>query len=385
MARRLKAPDRHGGTRAIVVSVALVAVALAAVALAAVAPGPQRATAEKQSAATLQAALEDVREDTGAPGVSAAVVDDGELVWAGVAGARNADGDPVGPTTRFITASAGKTVTAALVLRLADAGELALGDRVSEHVSGLRGARGIRIRHLLEHASGLPDYLSSNEIWRTIESEPAHAWTRDEVLAVVGKPRFRPGSRVRYSNTNYIALGAVIESVTGGSVTDAFRRFAATPLGLLDSSWDYDASLYRDGARPYLERRDGGLAEGWDHGFVSTDFVGEVWTDGGLATTGTDLARFANELVTGTMLSPGGRRALLRFRERGFGRGVFRYRFDGRRIIGHDGVYEGFSAQHWTDPRSGVTIAVLANLQSRRGDASWVIWKRLARIALGGR
>jgi D-alanyl-D-alanine carboxypeptidase len=327
----------------------------------------------------LQATLERARADLGVPGVSAALVDDGRLVWSGVAGTRTVGGEPLAPGTGFVAASAAKTVTAAMVLRLADRGELSLGDRVGRYVKGLPGARRVRIRNLLEHSSGLPDYFASNEIWRTIQNDPGHEWTRDEILGVVGKPRFRPGSRARYSNTNYIALGGVIEAVTGGTISDEFHRSIGEPFGVGDSSWDYDRSLYDEIAHPYLETRAGGLNPGFDDGFVSTDYVGDVWTDGGLVTTGADLATFANALVSGPMLSPKGRRALLRFRERGFGRGIFLDRFRGRRIVGHDGLYAGYTAQHWTDPASGVTIAVLANRQSRGGDPSWEIWARLAR------
>jgi D-alanyl-D-alanine carboxypeptidase len=338
-------------------------------------------TASPALAAELQATLEDARAELGVPGVSAAAVDDGTLVWSGAVGVRSLGGPAVEPATRFITASAGKTVTAAIVLRLADEGELALGDRVSKYVSGLRGARRVRIRHLLEHSSGLPDYLSYPEIYRLMEREPAHAWTRDEVLDVVGSLRFRPGSRARYSNTNYIVLGGVTEAVTGLGVEDAYHRYVAGPLELTGSSWLYDSSLFAEGAHPHRETRDFEPTDAWDEGFVPTDFVGEVWTDGGLATTGADLALIANELIAGDLLSRASRRDLLRFRERGFGRGVFRYRFAGDPIIGHDGLYDGFTAQHWTDPRSGLTIAVLANLETRGGDPSWSIWKRLWRIA----
>jgi D-alanyl-D-alanine carboxypeptidase len=359
----------------------LAALWLLAVCAVAFLDGPPPAGA-RATAAELQTTLEDARLDTGAPGASAAVVDDGVLVWAGVAGERRLGGEPVTSSTRFVTASAGKTVTAAMVLLLAEGGELSLGDRVSEYVRGIPGGGRVRIRNLLEHSSGLPDYLSRPEIWRLIQSDPAHEWTRAELFDDLGRLRFRPGSRVSYSNTNFIVLGAVIEEVTGGPIEETFRSLIAVPLGLADSSWLYDPGLFDHGAHPYRERRDGELTDAWDDGFVSTDFVGEVWTDGGLATTGADLARFANALVVGPLLGTKARRQLLRFRERGYGRGIFRYGFDGHRIVGHDGLYEGFTAQHWTDPASGVTIAVMTNLQARGPDPSWEIWKRLARIAL---
>ncbi len=333
--------------------------------------------------ARLQRALDAAVRDRHAPGATAAVVRDGRLVFSGVAGRRNIDrGDPVEPQTRFITASAGKTVTAAMIFRLADAGKLSLDDRISRWLPQLPGARRIRIRNLLEHSSGLRDYLGSRSIERTIARHPAHRWTRHEVLASIQPPlKFRPGSRVSYSNSNYIALGAVIERVTGTSIQSAFMHLIARPLGLTDSSWVYDPSLYQDGARPYYERPGRRPAPGWRHGLVSTDYVGEVWTDGGLATTRRRPREDRQRIDRRRLLDPPSRRAMLRFRERGYGRGVFSIHADGRRLIGHDGLYGGFAAQHWTDPATGTTIAVLANLESsgRRPDAAWFVFKRLDR------
>ena len=334
----------------------------------------------------LQAALDDAARELGVPGATAAVVDDGEVVWSGVTGVRSLVGPAVEPSTQFATASAGKTVVAAMVLRLAEEGRLSVRDRLADYVPGMPGGRRIRILNLLEHSSGLPDYLYSREINQLFNQDPLREWDREEVLdAVRGKRlRFRPGSRVSYSNTNYIALGGVIEAATGSTIEAQFDRLIAEPLGLADSSWLYDPALFERGAHPYLERRGRPPVDGWGRGFVSTDYVGEVWTDGGLATTGTDLAVFANALVAGDLLTPRARRVLLRFREQGYGRGIFADGAGGRRIIGHDGLYGGFSAQHWTDPESGVTIAVLANLETRggRADSSWAIWKRLARVVL---
>ncbi len=348
-----------------------------------IAGGSTPAAEEAVSQSQLQRALDAAVRERRIPGASAAVVRDGEVLWSGVAGDRSLEPQrPVEPGTRFITASAGKTVTAAMILRLADAGRLSLDDRLSDWVPGLPGARRIRIRNLLEHSSGLPDYLSSRAIERTIARHPAHRWTRREVLGAIHGPlRFRPGSRVGYSNSNYVALGAIIEDVTGLSIERAYRRLIAGPLGLRNSSWRYDRSLYTRGARPYYERRRGRPIPGWRHGLVATDYVGQVWTDGGLATTAADLARVANALIVGDLLSPEARRALLRFRERGFGRGVFRIHADGHALIGHDGLYGGFAAQHWTDPATGTTIVVLANLESvgSRPDSAWFVWKRVDR------
>ena len=346
----------------------------------------RRPTAERSSLeARLDRALAGALERTGSPALSAAVVRRGRVIWAGAAGTtRLVGGEQATPGTWFLTASAGKSVTAAMVLRLVDEGRIRLGSRVVRWLPALSGARRITVRQLLRHASGLPDYLHSRRINGIIDRDPDHAWSREEVLSAVGPLRFRPGSRVRYSNTNYVALGGIVEAASGRSVQDAFADLLAGPLGLTESTWRYDESLIGNFARPYLERRGGRPRDAWAGGEIPTDYWGEVWTDGGLATTAAELATIGNRVVAGGLLRPRTRRAMLSFREQGTGLGVFRERVRGRTWVGHDGLYGGFSAQQWTHRGRNLTVAVLANLETRAGrpDASWSAWKRLARAAL---
>ena len=186
------------------------------------------------------------------------------MIWAGAAGTTRLAGDEQAtPGTWFLTASAGKSVTAAMVLRLVDEGWIRLGSRVVRWLPALSGARRITVRQLLRHASGLPDYLHSRRINGIIDRDPDHAWSREEVLSAVGPLRFRPGSRVRYSNTNYVALGGIVEAASGRSVQDAFADLLAGPLGLTESTWRYDESLIGNFARPYLERRGGRPRDAW--------------------------------------------------------------------------------------------------------------------------
>ena len=306
----------------------------------------------------------------------------GRLIWEGTASEPGGEG--IGPETLFLTASAGKTATAATVLRLVDAGRVRLADPAREYLPRLPGGRRIRVRDLLRHSSGLPDYLGSARVARTIDSDPDHPWTRREVLATVGPPAFRPGSRTRYSNTNYVALGGVIERAGGGSVQNAFERLVRAPAGAQDATWRYDDGEIGRFAAPHVQRRGAGSIAPWRGGSIPTDYWGEVWTDGGLATTAADLALIANDLVAGPLLRPRTKRAMLRFRSGGTGLGVFAQPYAGRRWIGHDGLYGGYSAQQWTDPDRKLTLVALANLETRPGrpDASWTVWKRLAQASL---
>jgi D-alanyl-D-alanine carboxypeptidase len=309
----------------------------------------------------------------------------GQPFWSGAAGSRLAGGtDPVTPHTLFITASAAKTVTAAMTLRLVDEGRIGLDETVARFLPGLPDGRRITVRELLQHTSGLPNYLTSPHIQHLIASDPQHVWTRAEVLRAVGWPRYRPGSRAMYSDSNYIALGGIIEVVTRMPLEDAFERLIRNPLGLTDSSWRYDNSQIGRFAHPNLRTASGSLADLWSSGVIPTGHWGEVWTDGGLASTAPELAKIAHATVMGPLLRKSTRRAMLDFHNNNqSGLGVFSRTFLGRNWIGHAGTWAGFTSQHWTYKRRGLTIAVLANLETPGGtNPAEEIFKALAHVAL---
>jgi D-alanyl-D-alanine carboxypeptidase len=154
---------------------------------------PALSTAVSRSAA-LQGALQQARTRLGVPGVSAAVIQRGQPLWAGSAGTElRIGGDPITPDTLFITASTAKTVTAAMAMRLVQQGKLGLYQKAGRYLPELREGNRITVRELLQHTSGLPNYLSSPRIQRLLSSDPQHAWTRAEVLHAVGHPTYRPG------------------------------------------------------------------------------------------------------------------------------------------------------------------------------------------------
>jgi D-alanyl-D-alanine carboxypeptidase len=272
-----------------------------------------------------------------------------------------------------------------MALRLVDEGRIHLDETVGRFLPGLRDGNRITIRELLQHTSGLPDYLTRPRIQRLIASDPTHVWTRAEVLRAVGWPRYRPGTRSTYSDSNYIALGGIIEAVEGVPLEEAFERLIRDPLGLTSSSWRYDNSQIGSFAHPNLRTSGGGVTDLWASGVIPTGHWGEVWTDGGLATTATELAEIAHATVMGPLLKPSTRRAMLQFsggNEAGLG--VYERRYLGRNWVGHAGVWAGFTSQHWTYERRGLTIAVLTNLEIPGGvNPAEQIFKALAQVALG--
>jgi CubicO group peptidase (beta-lactamase class C family) len=154
--------------------------------------------------------------DARVPGLSMAIVGDGQVTTRITAGVRNSrDRIAVDPQTVFAAASLSKPLFAYGVLRLVDAGMLALdaplSQHVPDHVADDPRAATITIRHVLSHTSGLPN-------WRSAE--------------LPLKTYFVPGERFSYSGEGFVWLQRVVESVTGEHLDTTLRRLIFEPLGM---------------------------------------------------------------------------------------------------------------------------------------------------------
>ena len=122
-------------------------------------------------------------------------------------------------------------------------------------------------------------------------------------------------------------------------------------------------------AHPYLLYRNGSLASQWIPGFgVSTAVWGPVFTDGGLAASSIDLARFGNALLGGRLVGATAVRQMTQIGRGDYGFGLRDRWFDGRFWLGHRGYFGGFEAEDWSDSSRQVTIAVATNLQMGGGE-----------------
>ncbi|WP_433323334.1 serine hydrolase domain-containing protein [Spirillospora sp. CA-294931] len=174
--------------------------------------------------------------EAGAPGVIVRV-DDGrgrpvEIVEQ--AGWTRRDG-VLGAGDEFRMGSNTKTMVAVLALQLVAEGRVGLDDPVERWLPGRVPQGGaISLRMLLNHTAGLFDYTRDEEIWPSILGWDRRRWTSEELLAVGVRhdPPFPPGARWSYSNTDYAAIGAVLERVTGVSLGELVRDRIARPLGL---------------------------------------------------------------------------------------------------------------------------------------------------------
>jgi CubicO group peptidase (beta-lactamase class C family) len=186
-------------------------------------------------------ALTDAIARGGVPGVAAAVVADGRVQEALAAGVADAGtGDRVTSGTAFLWFSMTKIVTATAAMRLVDHGRLALDDDVERLVPGIlpsRRSAAVRVRHLLQHSTGLPNPPPIR--WVRPANHPApdpDAFLRQR-FAHVRKLRFEPGTRAAYTNLGYLLLGAVIAAASGRPFTDYVHDEILAPLAMHATSF----------------------------------------------------------------------------------------------------------------------------------------------------
>jgi Tol biopolymer transport system component/CubicO group peptidase (beta-lactamase class C family) len=189
-----------------------------------------------------------------------------------------------GPNQRFRVGSVTKTFTATIVLQLVAEGKLRLSSTLGDLLPGVvpRGEE-ITIRELLQHRSGLVNYTDYPSWLARVNRSPS---TRpiDLLRFAASKPlAFDPGSRWRESNTNTIALGLVIEKLTGHSYAHELEKRILGPLAL------HHTELPRT-------RRLPDLADGGFQPYVA-------WAAGGIVSNARDLARFFSALLSGRILS----------------------------------------------------------------------------------
>ncbi|MER5771948.1 serine hydrolase domain-containing protein [Streptomyces sp. NPDC001985] len=297
-------------------------VGLAAAALAVTAFGAPAGAAATQSTGTgkdhgtghraTQRALDTVVA-AGIPGALAQVRKDGR-VWKGAAGVGNREtGAPRGKNDRFRIASITKTFVATVLLQLEAEGRLDLDDTVERHLPGLVTGNGndggrITVRQLLNHTSGLFDYLNDPEYAHTYLIGDGFLKHRYDTLApefhvrvALGHPpEFAPGSRHAYSNTGYVLAGLIIEKVTGNTYEHEVRERIIKPLGLRSTS--------QPGNSPFMPRPSGRaysslyLPDASRTHDVTEMNGSQGWADGDIISSTGDLTRFFSALMRGDVL-----------------------------------------------------------------------------------
>jgi D-alanyl-D-alanine carboxypeptidase len=324
-------------------------------------------------AADLQRILDETVASGAIPGASVAVHIPGYQTWTGASGvAARGVVTPMTPTTRLRVASISKVFTAVVVLQLVEEGKLDLDAPLATWFPEIvPKADRITVRMLLQHTSGLYDYLEDQKFVSQAYAAPERTWTPQELVAWAARNRasFAPGAPGRwdYSSTNYVLLGMIVERVTGTTLASEMRRRIFDPLELTSTYFPPQEVVEGPQARGYSTTR--------DQTNVSMSFA---FATANLVSTPEDLQRFGQALFGRELLQPATMESMLQFvdgngsykmPELEYGLGVMRNRLpvgadlppEASRVLGHIGGFGGFRSALWHAPASGITVALGVN------------------------
>ena len=294
------------------------------------------------------------------PGLSLAVIRDGRVIKAKGYGFANVEHRVAAtPRTVYELASTTKPLVATAILLLAQDGKLRLDDDIARWIDSVPATwRGVTIRHLLTHTSGIKDYLA--DLRRDFQHDaPPEAIARAVLEA---PPNFAPGGRWSYSNSGYVLLGMVARKASGEPWEVFLRRRVLGPLAMTDTRRDTPDEVVPARAAGYLWYGPGGLHNG--------DFLKYMTTnhgDRGLLSTALDLARYDIALTDDRLLSAASRAVMWRpvtltdGSTHGYGLGWFVETTRGHRHVHHPGGAPGTAAFISRYPDDGLTIVLLAN------------------------
>jgi CubicO group peptidase (beta-lactamase class C family) len=300
------------------------------------------------------------------PGVSVAVVRDGKTILTRGYGLANVETKaPATEQTAYQLASVTKQFTAAGVLLLVEEGKIKLDEPFVTYLPDLPAAwkerwKEVRIRHLLNHTSGIESYTSLPDFGKTMRKDYTH---RELIGLVADKPlRWKPGEKWDYNNTGYYLLGMVIEKVSGKSYNDFLTERIFQPLGMKDTRVNDLQAVIPNRATGY-----GMGPKGLRNGEYTSPT--QPYAAGALISTVADMAKWAEAVDAGKILKAESWKEawtptkLADGKTEGYGFGWSLGTANGHPTISHGGGIPGFSTNILRLPADKLTVVVLTNLE----------------------
>ena len=313
-----------------------------------------------EQAAQFQAALA-LNDITGGGGMSATVMT-AEGTWSGTTGTADGVRD-LQVDDQFAIASITKSVVAAQVMLMVEAGELDLDDPVADHLPGdlQFDTNDATIRHLLSHRSGLPDYYDLLE--KSQQKDFQRVWKPIEILELLPTWRTPPGSTFFYAETNYLLLKLVIEHLRGRPLADVLRNGALAVDGVERLVHQPDERPVEPLAMPagkshaVLERRGGYLP--------SLAAATAYNASGAIASDSPSLARWFRAFCAGEIVSQASLDEMSAFEPAanigGYGLGMYNPADGYAPAFGHTGQLPGYMSWAACLPEDEAVIVVLTN------------------------
>lgn len=295
------------------------------------------------------------------PGAALVVIKDGKIIYKRGYGMADLESDvKIQPSTIFHVGSVSKQFTAFAVQLLVGEGKISLDDDVHKFVPELYDfGKPLKIRHLLNHTSGLREQLQLLFMagWRLED-----VVTQEDLLRVIWRQRelnFAPGAEYLYSNTNYTLLALIVERVSGQSLAQYTEEKIFKPLGMTNTRFRTDyRTVTKNLALSYIP-----TSQGVKHMFLAGSYTGAA----GLMTTAEDLTLWDRNFYGHQV---GGRETMQRMLANGtlndgqkivYASGLNVGNYRGLKTIEHSGEDAGYQADFLQFPEQRFSVIILSN------------------------
>jgi D-alanyl-D-alanine carboxypeptidase len=252
--------------------------------------------------------------------------------------------------TRYRVGSVSKIFTSAIILQMVEEGKLNLETTLDRFFPEIPNSKSITIEQLLRHRTGLFNFTNAPEYQGWMEQPKSNEALLK--LFVKNGTTFKPGEQFEYSNTNYVLLSFIAETIDGKSFAEILKQRIAVPLALTNTYYGGKINPARNEAKSYTR------ANTW---VASTETDMSIPTGAGaIVSTPSDLNQFLIALFSGKVISNG---SLVKMKEMkdGYGFGLIQFPFFEKKAFGHTGGIDGFQSTASIFPDEKVAVSITIN------------------------
>jgi D-alanyl-D-alanine carboxypeptidase len=272
----------------------------------------------------------------------------------------------------FRIGSTTKLFTGFLIMKLVQESRISLDDKLSNWYPDFPNSDSITIRNLLMHKSGTTEILRFPKFLMECVFTPKKIYVSNDLIQFVAskglKKATKPNKKYEYSNTNYILLGAIAETIYKKDYQELIDSISGA-FSLANTSYIVEKTTNSN------------LVNGYDKdlipfpwGYVNqpdnTSWTSLASASGGIISNAKDLCSFFSEDVKGNSFNENIRSEIFHFESckhdglpeiKGIGLGIFQFEVDGIEYWGHEGQMIGSESLVLYCPRNKLTFCVTGN------------------------
>ena len=252
--------------------------------------------------------------------------------------------------TKYRIGSISKMFTACLIFQAIEENKISLKQNINRFFPKIANSKEITIGNLLNHHSGIHNYTNDTSYLNYYTTSKS----KKEMLEIIqaGGSDFKPNSKAKYSNSNYILLSFILEKIYKKSYEELLQLKIIQPLGLKNTYFGKELELAKNESASYL------FSGKWEleketHSSVSLGA-------GGIVSTTEDLLIFITNLFEGKIITAASLEQMTKLDD-GFGMGIFSVPFYDKKGFGHTGGIDGFSSFLYIFPEEKISIALTSN------------------------